>query len=231
MVYLTGDTHGDFKRVAEFCIFANKNKDDTLVVLGDAGINYRQDKAAYEHKQLLERLPITLLCIHGNHEQRPETISSYKEIFWNGGIVYAQDEFPSILFAKDGEIYNLDGNKCISIGGAYSVDKPLRLLNGWNWFADEQPSDAVKQCVEQRLTDENWRIDIVLSHTCPYRYLPSDTFPKNSSVDQRTVDNSTEIWLDDIEERLDYMKWYCGHFHIERVIDKIQFMYNDFVSI
>jgi len=28
-------------------------------------------------------------------------------------------------------------------------------------------------------------------------------------------------------ERIDYRKWYCGHYHTAKKIDKIQFMYED----
>ena len=47
-------------------------------------------------------------------------------------------------------------------------------------------------------------------------------------INQSTVDKSTEQWLDSIEEQLYYDKWYCGHYHTAKKIDKIQFMYNDF---
>jgi len=229
MIYITGDTHGDFKRVIAFCDFVRSSKDDTLVILGDVGINYRYDKNEYNRKRALNKLPVTLLCIHGNHEMRPESIKSYKEIQWSGGTVYAQEEFPALLFAKDGEIYELDGKRCIAIGGAYSVDKPYRLAHGWNWFADEQPSDEIKQRVEERLTAENWQVDAVFSHTCPFKYMPIEIFDR--SIDQDIVDNSTEHWLDTIEGKLDYKHWYCGHFHTEKLIDKVRFMFNDFISM
>ncbi len=85
-----------------------------------------------------------MLCIHGNHEMRPETVPSYHEAPWHGGSVYVEDEFPNLLFAKDGEVYDLDGQKAIVIGGAYSVDKWYRLQCDLNWFPDEQPSDEIK---------------------------------------------------------------------------------------
>lgn len=44
-------------------------------------------------------------------------------------------------------------------------------------------------------------------------------------VDESTVDRSTENWLDTIEERTAYERWYCGHFHIEKRIDRLQFLF------
>ena len=86
---------------------------------------------------------------------------------WHGGTVYVEDDFSNLLFAKDGEIYDLDGKKSIVIGGAYSVDKYYRLQRGMNWFPDEQPSDEIKLKTEKQLSAVNWNVDIVLTHTWP----------------------------------------------------------------
>ena len=69
----------------------------------------------------------------------------------------------------------------------------------------------------------NWQIDVVLTHTCPFSYTPTEAFM--SCVDQSTVDNSTELWLDTIEKKLNYNAWYCGHWHIEKRIDKMHFLF------
>ena len=52
-------------------------------------------------------------------------------------------------------------------------------------------------------------MDVVLSHTCPERYIPVEAFL--SGIDESTVDNSTEEWLGSIEEKLNYVAWLCGH--------------------
>ena len=52
----------------------------------------------------------------------------YKLQEWNGGKVWVEEAYPNILFAKDGEIYDIAGMKTIVIGGAYSVDKFYRLV-------------------------------------------------------------------------------------------------------
>ena len=40
VVYLTGDTHGQFDQIVTFCALHNMEKENTLIILGDAGLNY-----------------------------------------------------------------------------------------------------------------------------------------------------------------------------------------------
>ena len=116
-----------------------------MVILGDAGINFYRDKRDDELKEYLSELPVTLLCIHGNHEERPDEILGYEEREWHGGIVLFQPDYPNILFAWDGEVYDFDGKKAIAVGGADSVDKYYRLANGLPWFPTEQPDAVIKK--------------------------------------------------------------------------------------
>ena len=222
MIYITGDTHRNFTRIEKFCNRFSTTKDDTLIVLGDAGINYYGGQKDYELKRLLNNLPVTLFCIHGNHERRPDMLG-YSKTEWNGGEVYWEPEFPGLLFAVDGEIYEFSGKRCIAIGGAYSVDKPYRIANNWGWWPDEQPLEELKERVERRLDAEKWTVDTVLSHTCPLKFEPTETFIKG--INQSKVDKSTEIWLDSIEYRLNYSEWYCGHYHINKTVDRICTLY------
>ena len=223
MFYITGDMHREFTRLLYLC-YANKtNNNDVLIILGDAGINY-YGQSHNKLKQTLNDLPITLFCIHGNHEQRPENIKTYKEKNFKNGIVYYEEKYPNILFAKDGEIYNFNGKKILVIGGAYSVDKEIRLLRNLGWWENEQPSEATKEKV-LKILDKKIKIDIVLTHTCPFKYLPYEVFL--AGIDQAKVDQSTEKFLDIVENKLSYRKWYCGHYHTEKVIDKVEFMFQN----
>ncbi len=225
MIYITGDKHADFREVLYFCYANETTLDDILIVLGDAGINYyANDKDNELKNSLKEHYPITLFCIHGNHEERPENIKTYKTKKFHDGIVYYEEDYPNILFAKDGEIYNFNNKKVLVIGGAYSVDKYFRLARGYNWYESEQPSDETKNKVKSVLKDLDNKVDIILSHTCPYKYLPREMFLEG--IDQSTVDNSTEYFLDEIEESTDYNLWYCGHYHTDKKIDKIIFMFH-----
>lgn len=237
MYYITGDTHGNFSRIANFCTeHPNLSKDDVMIILGDAGLNYYLDSRDERNKKSVEALPLTFFCIHGNHEARPGTIPSYKQKVWNGGIVYYEERFPSILFAKDGEIYHLPCKlgKTLVAGGAYSVDKYYRLMMGYSWFPDEQPSDAIKHKVEE-VVEVNKDIKTVLTHTAPLRYEPREWFLEG--LDQSSVDKSTEEWLDKLYDMVKCKYWYCGHYHGDKeVFDeeknrRIRFMFTEYEEL
>lgn len=226
MIYYTGDIHGVPWKICQFCKKYKPTADDVIVILGDVGANFRGDDRDLLCKYHLGRLSPTIFCIHGNHEMRPATIPSYKTKVWAGGLVWYEDEYPNILSAKDGEIYTIEGIRHIVIGGAYSVDKEYRLSRGTGWWADEQPSEDIKRYVETQLATN--KIDVVLSHTCPFKYEPSEMFLPY--IDQGKVDDSTERWLDEIESNIEYSAWFCGHWHTDKRIDKMHFLYKTFES-
>lgn len=228
MIYLTGDIHGDPTQVELFCSKMQLTEKDTIIMLGDVGVNYYGGKRDRLPKRILSSLPVTFLCIHGNHEIRPQNIPEYKPTIWNGGRVLVDEEHPNILFAEDGEVYDLDGKKALAIGGAYSVDKFYRLQRDFGWWADEQPSVETKRKIEAVLSARK-DIDIILSHTCPKKYIPTEMFLP--MIDQSTVDNSTEEWLDTIEDAVEYKAWYCGHWHTDKRIDKMHFLFTTFESL
>ena len=226
--FLTGDTHGNFNRINYFCERFETSKEDILCILGDAGINYYLNKKDYMLKQVLQDMPITFFCIHGNHEERPFNISTYITKKWNGGIVYYEEEFPNILFAKDGEIYNINGKSILVIGGAYSVDKEYRLLKGWSWFKDEQPNKEIVKYIEKQITKQK-HFDIVLTHTCPIKTEPRHMFLP--FIDQSKVDKTTELLLQRIADWITFDNWYFGHFHGHWDNGKYHMLFEDYVEV
>ena len=217
MIYITGDTHREFYRLHDI----EKNKSNMLIILGDAGINYYLDERDKMLKEQLNSYDIKLFCVQGNHEERPENILTYKEIDMFGGKVFIEEEYPNLIFAKNGELYDIDNKKVLVIGGAYSVDKNYRIIYGYPWFKDEQLSKEEMDNILNKYKGQH--IDIILSHTCPLKYEPTEVFIKG--IDQSAVDKSMEKFLDKLEQSVDYDKWYCGHYHTEKQIDKLEFMF------
>ena len=128
--FITGDKHRRFDKVKEFCRKTNTRRKDVLIVLGDAGFNYYGDKRDDDLKREIYQLNITLFCIHGNKENRPQNISTYGIRNFCGSKVYYEPKYPNIYFAIDGEIYNFEGKKYMVVGGAHSVDKIRCLEEG-----------------------------------------------------------------------------------------------------
>lgn len=229
MVILTGDTHGEFDRIEEFCEEYDTTTEDVMIILGDAGINYWLDERDLRLKEQLAELPITLFCIHGNHEERPEELSGYEETEWHGGMVWMEPDYPNLLFAQDGEVYDFGGRQALVIGGAYSVDKYYRLANGQRWFPTEQPDERTKETVERKLEQLGWQVDYVFSHTVPLGYIPHHALLP--TIDQSMVDRSTEEWLDRIERKLVYEGWYAGHYHVTCDLGRVHILYEDYEEL
>lgn len=272
--YITGDIHGDFVDLKNRIYKSKIKKGDCLIVLGDACFNYFKTTQDMSLKAKVNKLGITLFCIQGNHEIRPQNIDSYQTKEWNNGTVWYQPEFPNILFAKDGEIYNINGNKTLVIGGAYSVDKYyratrhyLRDLYGipmdifkillhipnnntvteeekmlvdnfidsledttiFKWWKDEQISDEDIKKIEKLIKNDN-KFDIILSHTCPQKFEPTEVFLP--SINQKFVDKRMENWLNTVEETIKYKKWFAGHFHINKNLENgFEFLFKDVKEI
>lgn len=235
--YITGDKHRNFSRVSQFCKEMKTRKKDVLIVLGDSGFNYFNDERDDKLKSEAAKLNITLFCLHGNKEDRPQNIASYGVRTFCGGKVYYEPRYPNIFFAIDGETYRFNGKEYLVVGGAHSVDKYKCIEKGLPFFEDEMPNEQTKMRVEHRLSERDYQIYGMLTHTCPIQYIPKEMFLTTRENAQRKkptlfpkkkfkpdIDRSTEEWLSKIESKLDYTRWFCGHYHIDKQIDKITMM-------
>ena len=95
-----------------------------------------------------------------------------------------------------------------------SVDKMYRLMNGYSWFPQEQLNDEEMKHGLELLDYHDWQVNIVLSHTCPICFEPTDLFL--SFIDQSSVDKTMERYLGQIEYTLNYKLWMWGHYHAFR---------------
>lgn len=231
-VYLIGDIHGDFKPVRDFyqrnpkiAKAAAAGEENVLILLGDAGLNFFFNHRDEEFKKKLGKYPFTYFVIRGNHEERPSICAQKDPNAWAvdrffDGLVWVEKEYPYIKYAMDDvNMYYIPGEgdkiyQTLIIPGAYSVDKYHRLRMGWSYFPCEQLDDYEQRCGLNLLEEYNWKCDLVLSHTCPIIYEPTDLFL--STVNQSMVDKSMERYLGEIEYKLDYKVHLWGHYHCFR---------------
>lgn len=75
MIFVTGDTHGDFYRFSleEFPEQKEMTRDDTMIICGDFGgvwCGDERDNEELDNEELdkLAQLPFTIVFVSGNHE-------------------------------------------------------------------------------------------------------------------------------------------------------------------
>lgn len=224
-----GDTHGNFLWMCNGCLDTYEPEETAIIILGDAGFNFYLDKSDERKKKEVNERGYTIYCVRGNHEARPQDILGMLEVFDPevNGYVYLQNEYPYIRYFKDYGIYNIDGYTVGIIGGAYSVDKWYRLsrfeienkfhpdyvnAKKTGWFPNEQLSTEEMEDALKLFSGK--KLDFIMSHTCPYSWRPVDMFL--SQVDQSTVDNSMELWMDELKDQCDWNIWLFGHYHNDR---------------
>ena len=238
--YITGDTHGNFNR---FYLLPEEIKHDPdvgIIILGDAGWNFflnNTDK--HKKRDFHNNFDFYVYCVRGNHEARPQNIKNMTRM-WDyhvNGHIYIEPDFPRIRYFEDVGDYTIQGLRTLVIGGAYSVDKWYRLgcvgindptLNNpklTGWWEDEQLTDEEKHFAESLSQYANW--DLILSHTCPYSWEPTDLFL--SVIDQSSVDSSMEYWMEEnIKDEACWKIWLFGHFHDDRLVrPHVEMFYRD----
>lgn len=224
-IYFAGDLHGSpaslFKFYVTYIKGTPKEKEENWIVcLGDAGfLYYLNEKDDRFKADVSYNYPFKYFVIRGNHEERASNRAATESDKWEevelfGGKCLREKAFPKIYYAADeGGIYNIAGRKTLVVPGAYSVDKQYRQWRGWAWFPDEQMKPYEMMNLESVAAGQYF--DLVLSHTCPYQYRPTDLFL--GCIDQSTVDNTMELWMSQLAEKITWDAWLWGHYHADRV--------------
>lgn len=102
-----------------------------MIILGDVGVNYYLDEYDKKLKEWVKKYNFKFFCVQGNHEERQKNVSSYHEVEMFDGKVFVEDENPNLIFAKNVELYNIDGKSILVVCGAYSIDKDYRINKGY----------------------------------------------------------------------------------------------------
>lgn len=220
---LKGDCHGNFIWLDKI---EYKPEDTAIIFLGDVGLNFYLTKSDYKIKKSVNNKGFKLYCLRGNHEARPTQIRDIEYRFDEeiDSYIYIEPEFPNIRYLVDGYVYKFGQYQCLCIGGAYSVDKWYRLARGMcteetnnpkktGWFPNEQLTYDEMSSIQQDIF--RIKVDFVFTHTCPLSFMPTDLFL--SFVDQSTVDNTMEYWMEKIKDTFDWNIWCFGHFHADRI--------------
>lgn len=212
MIYVTGDTHIPIDvlklNTRNFSEQKDLTKDDYLIICGDFGAVWNNEPEELYWRNWLEKKNFTTLFVDGNHENH-NLLAQFPVKTWNGGKVHFIK--PSVIHLMRGQVFNIDGDKFFTMGGATSIDKNRRVV-GKSWWEEEIPSDAEYKEAMKNLDAHNWNVDYVISHTTSQNKMETMGYIKESS--------SLNKFFNKLEDELNYRHWFFGHFHDEIDIDK-----------
>lgn len=210
MLYVTGDTHGERDRFATGSVIDRTlTKGDRLFVCGDFGFIFCGNETEEKKLQFLSEKPYQILFVDGNHENFT-LLNGYPVEEWNGGKVHVirrdKEGNPKIIHLMRGQVFDIDGKKIFTFGGAFSIDCYMRTPYVSWWPEEEMPTYAQMDEASLNLEKHNNEVDFIITHGAPEKtmsifhpYHP-DEAPLNS-------------FLEWIRENVKYKHWYMGHLH------------------
>lgn len=185
--------------------------------------------------------PVLLKCwLYNNltEEQKDRLFVGYPEKTWHGGVV--RELRPSVLMLDRGYVFELCGKKFFSFGGASSHDisdgilfpeylasstemnkmrrewddenKTFRV-NHISWWRREMPTEEEMHRGIKTLEDNDWKVDFVVTH-CTSSGVQSLLSHGCYKSDVLTS------YLEVIRQKLDYTKWFFGHYHDNKNVTK-----------
>lgn len=210
MIYVTGDTHGNFLRfqLEHFPEQAGMTKEDMVIIAGDFGGVWFGDSRDDGTLDWLERLPFTLAFVCGNHENY-DALERYPVAEWHGGKVHRIR--PHVLHLMRGQIFELEGYRFFTMGGAKSHDTDHRI-NHISWWRQELPSDEEYSEALQNLDRCGWQVDYIITHCAPTSIALTGS--RHNEADRLTD------FLQEVRERAKYHYWLFGHYHDNKAVDE-----------
>lgn len=263
MIYITGDCHKDFSRfeMEAFLDIGNMTKEDYFIICGDFGgvwFDSKENDTYIDEMDLdfLEDSRFTTLFVDGNNENFDE-LYKYPVKEWHGGKVHVIR--PSVLHLMRGEIYEINGKKFFTFGGAQSHDirdgivekdqqglwrkmtarwkkegKFFRVKH-YSWWEQELPTKEEIENAYTNLEKHDYKVDYIVTHCCSNQMLREYIewrFNDSDMAKQHDGRNILTNFLDEIEQKVNFDKWYFGHYHEDvELTNRHHLVYRDMIRI
>lgn len=221
MIYITGDTHGEYIEFLDRIKNFKVTKNDTVIVCGDFGFVWDTPAHSYFLAKLTTE-PFTIVFVDGNHENF-DRLNKYPIVEWNGGKAHKIAE--NIYHLMRGQRFVFEGKSFFTMGGAYSTDKAMRT-EGRSWWKQELPNNDEYRIADETLKACDYKVDYVLTHTVPQ----SAIYCLGKIPDAH--DAELTGYFEFLYEKLEFKKWFAGHFHVNQLVrENVQILYDEVVQL
>ena len=226
-VFVTGDVHGNIDihkfNSQNFDIGNFLNKEDIVIVTGDAGFvlydNYKDEKII----GYIEKKPWTTVYVDGNHENF-NALKKYPIVDFYGAKAHQISN--SIYHIFRGEIMILNGKSYLCFGGGFSRDVIFRTED-ISWWQSELPTKEEIDNAYNNLKHFNNKVDFIITHdVCKTVNQILGYHEHNMIYYDKKYCNLGEI-LEDFYHNVSYKYWFAGHYHC----DNIHICYHDILEV
>lgn len=219
MVYITGDTHGDFSRF-QSPLLKKADANDFLIICGDFGFIWNDSKKEQKLLRKIEELKFTVCFVDGCHENF-DLLEKYPTESWNGGT--ARIIAPNLIHLLRGQVYTICGKKFFTFGGGHSQDFEFR--SAANWWEQEQPTCQEIVAAAEVLKHHDQTVDYIITHE-----------PPASLKDCLRVDTMQRLeihaFFEDLITVCHFQQWYFGKCHLNRHIPmKYYAVFDDIIPL
>lgn len=206
MIYVTGDTHGDYSRFKDREI-KKLRRGDTLIICGDFGFIWDDSRREKSVIKKIAGKSYTVAFLDGCHENF-DLLEKYPITEWNGG--KARIIAGNLVHLMRGQVYTIEGKKIFTFGGGHSQDFDFRR-SGDNWWKREKPAhEEIIEAIDNLKLNDN-TVDYVITHEPPVSLKDC----LNVDVFQRM---EVHALFEDIIKTCSYSKWFFGKCHIDKHI-------------
>lgn len=246
MIFITGDTHGDFIRFSTDIFPEQKQmtKNDFVIICGDFGIWKDTPQERYWLDWLNDK-SFTTLFVDGNHSNF-DRLYQMPVIEWNGGHVHNVRD--SVIHLMRGQVFEIGGKRVFTMGGGSShdisdgilepdapdfkqqrksLDRRMALyrVNHVSWWKEELPSDEEYETAKRNLDACGWKVDYIVTHCCPTSVV--DILSGGLFQSDRLTN-----FFEEIKRRCEFDYWFFGHYHDNRVLmQKYIMLYEQIIEL
>ena len=209
MLYVTGDTHGDYERFTSSKIKKLK-KGDILFICGDFGFIWDGSKKEEKLLKKIGKQKFTVCFIDGTHENFA-LLKEYEATEFYGGV--AQHITGNLYHLMRGQVYDFDGTTVFTMGGGESPDIDIRS-DGNSWSGDEIPTEADLLEGAKNLKVRGNKVDIIITHEPPMKIKG---FLKLKDKEPVRV-TGLNTYFEELGAACEYTRWFFGSMHIDKFI-------------
>lgn len=223
MIYITGDTHGSLElsklNAKNFPQQKDLTKNDYVIICGDFGLIWNNNGEDLWWQNWLNNKPWTTLFICGNHENF-DLLYQYQKIGYLGGTAHKISD--SIYHLSRGQVFDIEGKKIFTMGGAQSQDRIYRKKY-LSWWPQEMPSYQEYEDALYNLERNNWKVDYIVTHCAPSSI--------QQAINSSYSPNVLTIFFEEIAANTTFKTWYFGHYHKDFKVDKFHCVYKEIIPI